>query len=474
MKRIFIFLLVCSCWQIFPVHADVLVPLNLFAEKSKDVTKEHVFVWNGDQYSCDSPSALYFKTEKEAKKLCAFCPNREVKRMSGGDKYGHLKINGKTYYSCENESCLNCSDEGWCGGDLGHAEVKDVYACVSKTIKKCPADKPQLDTFGVCHSCDEEENIDMSWDTTGERVGYENKDFSGSKGGDVCDNRSLIWVGKDVYSVLKNCSKESPLQDYKGKCHRCDDPSAIVVATGRRRLRNKEEEQVQNYCVPDKVSIPWQGEQDSVCPNRVDIEFGGRHRYYSVYSILQNCSTTMPLRDEDGGCHSCTEPKEIVQNEKAVAFLGEIRCGKIYNANSEVVGTVIAASPFARDKDGHSARLVALGVVTKESKKFSPSFGMEYVWDMYDMKNKKIGSVKAEYHSLCGGEEVCGSFSAKMYDLQGKLVAHGNGQQEGADPKNNKAIYYWENVSDKTCPNREMYRKNTEYRENVLVSRLKK
>lgn len=96
---------------------------------------------------------------------------------------------------------------------------------------------------------------------------------------------------------------------------------------------------------------------------------------------------------------------------------------------------------------------------------------------MYDMKNKKIASVKVEFDGVCIDKD-CGSFQAKIYDLKGKLIAHGNGEYNGTNTKKNESTYYWENVSDRTCPNRKMYRKDIKeewgYRSNQLVSGLKK
>ena len=84
-----------------------------------------------------------------------------------------------------------------------------------------------------------------------------------------------------------------------------------------------------------------------------------------------------------------------------------------------------------------------------------------------------------KFQGLCDGDKSCGSFVATIYDMQGNVIAHGGGEHNGTNPKNNTSTYYWEKVPDNTvCPNRKMYR--TEIKEewrsrpNVLVSGLKK
>ncbi len=445
-------LTILICLFNLSVYADLLIPQKLFAEKNEDTSKGNVFVWNGAQYSCDSPSPLYFKTKKEAQKLCGLCSNREVKQVSGGDESGHLKVNGKHYYSCEDENCLKCSEEGWCGGNLGHEEVKDVYACMPKSIKKCPLNKPQLDTFGFCHSCDEEKGIDVSWLEI-EMINNNGKQEGIAKKGFVCDNRKLISVGvgqPEFYSVLYACSSKRPLKDYMGKCHSCDVTKAIVVEKGRYSATQFEDES---------------------CSNRKNMRFDEGLGYYTVFNIMKECPADKPLRDEHGGCHSCSEKKEIILDEKAVAFWGTIKHGKVYDADSKEVGKIVEATPF--EKNGRKRLYMDV-----ETKKFEPSFGIKYVWDMYNMKNEKVGSVTMEFHSVCTGDEICGNFYAKIYDLKGKLIAHGEGQHNGEDSKNNTSTYYWESISDRTCPNRKIYRKNIEeewgFRVDQLVSGLKK
>ena len=427
-------LTVLVCLFSLPAYADMLVPLNLFAEKSKDTSKENVFVWNDAQYSCDSPSPLYFKTEQEAKKLCGLCPNRKITQVSGGDEYGNMEVNGKHYYSCENSHCLKCSDEGWCGGELGSEEVKDVYECAPKSIKKCPSQKPQLDTFGFCHSCDEEKGIDVSWIKIEKIYNHGKYEFMPEEGF-VCGNRKLISVGHghlDFYSVLNTCPSKRPLQDYMGKCHSCDETTSIIVEKGRYSTT-----QVRNES----------------CSNRKDARFDELFGYYTVFNIMKECPKDKPLRDEHGGCHSCDEPEEIIQDEKTVAVWGSIINGKVYDANSNEVGKIV------------------------EKNTFKPRFDVEYIWDMYDMKNKKIALVKIEFDSVCIDKD-CGSFHANIYDLKGGLIAHGKGEYNGTAPQKNESTYYWENVSDRTCPNRKMYRKDIKeewgYRPNQLVSGLKK
>ena len=478
MKRIFILLIVCSCWQIVPVCADVLVPLNLFAKQSKDTTKEHVFVWNGDQYSCDSPSALYFKTKEEAQKLCGLCPNREVKRMKGGDEYGHLKINGKTYYSCEERNCWKC-ENGRCSSK-NKDEVRDVYVCVSKTIKKCPSDKPQLDTFGFCHSCDKKEKIDVSWLDI-HMVYEDGKEVPVTKEDFMCDNRKLIalgWSQPDFYSVLEACPLDKPLQNYLGECYACDEPDVVITETKRGSYEEK---------IWDLIGFSggeaWQGKQNNFCPNRVDIISSDRHPYYSVSSILKHCPANKPLRDEKGGCHTCDEPQEIIQNE-AVAFWGNISYGKVYDKNANVIGKIVEATPFEKKRevkytyrDSRSIEEEKLRDKKRKTGKFVPESDTEYLWDMYDLNDQQIGTVKMEFHGRCDGDKSCGSFVATIYDMQGNVIARGGGEHNGTNPKNNTSTYYQENMSDSACPNRKVYRTEIEKRRgrssNVLVSGLK-
>ena len=441
-KFLFVVALGVFCLQTTFALADLLVPAELMAKKSKDPAKESVYSWtNSDKYRCDAP-VIFFFDQNQAKELCDLCPNRKLKKRLIKETWNDFDLYGKNYDNYDISMRKN-PNGSWSSRDVPFY----VYVCAPDKIKECPKDKPLLDNLGVCHACDEEAQIDISW-AIGEKKSATSELY---KLCSVCNNRKVIEsrietedTTEDNYlCVLSECPKERPLQDYYGVCHNCDDPDAILLNIWR---CNWVENSVFN-------NNPWRGKENEACPNRIETQ-GGSHTCFK-HTILKDCPSDKPLRDENGGCRSCDEVDDIPLH-KSVGFWGATRDGNIYDENLNLVGTV--------DEGRFDMEEEALSDKTR--------WKQNYTLDLYKLErdkkrggNEKIGYMKVRFTGgVCDGQKcenyTVGDFEASIYGPDDKLIAMGGGIQYGAERKHRfNADYYYTNVHpDKVCPNREVFR----------------
>ena len=435
------------CVVSFSACADGIVVYDIFAKKNEKASENKIFYWDNGEYTCDAPTALFFE-KKEAKKLCGLCPNRKLVKKKGGYQY----LNGRPY-SPRRE--FYTPDE----------KIENIYACVPESIKTCPKDKPLLDKFGFCHSCDDDVAVDISWNL---KKGVRNDENKGKKALNeacsVCKNRKV--QGENC--ILNECPTDKQLRDGKGSCLSCDKPEAVFINFERGVSMGGGNRIVsfgynENRCSQDAIRKinPW-GEDSfrkSTCSNRMMYADGGFGLSY--YDILKECPLDMPLRDEVGGCHSCDEEKDISQRGY-VTLWGVIRCGKVYDSDLKSIGSLKNAS-FSK----------SLSLLSDDD-----LYGEEY--GVYDSKGKKVAYMKI-------GKRSGGSYTTRMepqdaifrsfiYDLEDRIVAEGTVTLYEDETKNKDffdGVYYFvKSRTDKVCPNRIIIKDDDRF--GPIISRLKK
>lgn len=135
----------------------------------------------------------------------------------------------------------------------------------SYPILPCPSDKPLMNIYEWCYSCDESEGIMLA----------DAKDCA------LCPNRVL----KGSTCVIP-CPPDRPLMGNNGYCYACDDSQDMIY--------NIDE----NDC--------------SLCPNRVQ----------KGHACVLPCPSDKPLRDVYGNCHACDKTETSESSDKVVLIKG--------------------------------------------------------------------------------------------------------------------------------------------------------
>ena len=339
-------------------------------------------------------------------------------------------------------------------------EVKEV---------KCPKDKPLLDRHnGSCHSCDSTDNLDVDEDVCSS----------------VCKNR--IYSNDVVFSgcVLKECPKDKPIFTDRGECFSCNTTDTIFLGWGEKRT--VETQKIKNPCSRESISRPKPWWNDSVfngipdisekpslpkqkkitpslCQNRTMlISFNERTNNNVYYSRLTTCPPDMPLRDHNGGCHSCDEKKEILQ-DKSTVFWGEIRCKKVYDESLNLLGIIeddfiqkraseltdeelYNTKIFIHNEKGEKIAYIKVGKDYNENSEFSSKRKSGLTW-----YKKDFGKSYEDILYL----------TIFIYNMENQIIAEGSTKISEDISQNKNAFegtYYFSHtvLADKTCPNREI------------------
>lgn len=217
---------------------------------------------NGNCYACDYGSKIFVRGVLDR---CNICENRELL-----GEYCVLKCPDDKPLRDSAGNCHSCDDT--VSIQLGNPD--DCFLCSQRTlggennrycVLKCGEgiykDKPLLDARGVCHSCSEKENFNVTG--VEENCG-------------VCDNRDLVGS-----MCVHKCPSHEPLPDMNGGCHACKDPDPVRLSAA-------------NVC--------------SVCPNRVS---GGSFNLSCYLPCGEGIYKDKPMPDVMGVCHSCEETAAI-------------------------------------------------------------------------------------------------------------------------------------------------------------------
>ena len=177
---------------------------------------------DGNCYACDDETQVNVEGTVEN---CAVCSNRLV---SGSKKYCVLKCGLK---GTSNEN------------------------------------KPLMDTDGKCHTCDEENAINVAGINDNCSKCPDRYIIKGTYYGDYCS----------ICGVKGYSAENKPLQGVFGECNICDEPKSINLNG------------FTSYCL-------------AKCPNRT---------LSDVMCERDYCSEKAPLEDKDANCHPCNEPLPI-------------------------------------------------------------------------------------------------------------------------------------------------------------------
>lgn len=116
-------------------------------------------------------------------------------------------------YSCDTPESIYVSSSGVCTEVCPNRQLNDRGYCALPCYE---TNKPLMDYYGSCHSCDEIGTI-------------ETMDYPCS---DVCSNRSETISGKCVLKCGVGIYEKRPLMHQEGVCYACDTKNEVYVGEG--------------------------------------------------------------------------------------------------------------------------------------------------------------------------------------------------------------------------------------------------
>ena len=217
---------------------------------------------NGNCYTCENDNRVDVTGVQDN---CNVCNNREL-----DGNWCRVKCTADKPLRDAYGVCRSCNDEAfiYLGHNLKqkcsttcpnrHSSGENESFCGLKCGEGIYADMPLTDSSGVCHSCEETRNINVT------NV-HENCS--------VCPNREVIGH----LCALPCPDPDKPMPGTDGKCYACDDPEPLVAA--------------QYSC--------------SVCPNRISFN------YRCILQCGEGINANKPLLGANGDCYTCDEPKTV-------------------------------------------------------------------------------------------------------------------------------------------------------------------
>jgi len=312
---------------------------------------------DGNCYACDDETQVNVEGMVEN---CAVCSNRLV---SGSKKHCVLKCglkgtsnenkplmdtNGKCH-ACNEEvnvnvtkvtdNCNKCSNRylvtGTWTGD---------YCALCGVAGSTVEDKKALNTFGTCQSCEDSNLINVN--------GIESSCLS------ICPNRILL--GDKCYPT---CPADKPLRASDGVCYPCDYELAVPLS-----------------------GIAG-GKCKEICNNR---------KIENEKCVLDECPSTKPLMDANGGCHACDE-------EAGVNVTGVLDNCKKCPSRYLVTGTFT----------GDYCALCGVAGTTVEDKKALNTFGTCQSCNDSNLIN--VHGIESSCLSLCPNRTLVGDKCYREY-----------------------------------------------------------
>lgn len=216
---------------------------------------------NGNCYACDNVNQVDVTGVQDN---CNVCPNREL-----NGNWCRVKCSDDKPLRDGYGVCRSCDDENFIY--LGYYSKQNCAICPNRHLSgsnndycglKCGeglyADKPLTDTSGICYSCEETININVT------NV-HENCA--------VCPNREI----KGNLCALPCSDPDKPMPGTDGQCYSCDEVKPLHTA--------------QYSC--------------SICPNRININ------YRCILPCGEGINADKPLLGASGNCYSCDEPTAV-------------------------------------------------------------------------------------------------------------------------------------------------------------------
>lgn len=226
---------------------------------------------DGKCYACDNAAGVNVKGVQDNCNVCTNrglvgdmcvlpCPAETPVRDSGYKCHACDEekpfVSPKECYKCPNR-VLGGQGSGYCSLPCGEG----IYA-----------DKPLMESYGHCHSCDEDNGIRV--------YGVE-------------ENCSKACPNRTAYGSIcsKTCPDDKPLPSYANGCISCEDPTPVHV-------------------FGSKVAC-------DICPQRV---IGGAWNDYCLLPCGQGAYKDLPLTASNGTCHACDEEGVINAEASACAI----------------------------------------------------------------------------------------------------------------------------------------------------------
>ena len=205
-------------------------------------------------------------------------------------------------------------------------EIKEGQCCTSGG-QCCPKEKPLRDRNGGCHACDELRNVDVGSHPEYCSVcpkrylagGYPDRNYCSLCGveGTMVADKPLVW---DTQTSCYSCDYQD--NGSLGQIGIKDDYLCENVCPNRIFLSPNSSKRCTLPCPTDKplradygnnscktcdieaaISTTFLTEPCStICPNREE---------KNGYCILKDCPADKPLKDRNGGCHTCDELKNV-------------------------------------------------------------------------------------------------------------------------------------------------------------------
>lgn len=293
-----------------------IIILSLIFINKTLYAEDCIFNVKGECFGCDTPYSLKVGTPDNCLK---HCPNRISIRQG---KYATCDLNENTALSIYKDTHVDmkkCENEGFFKGEYNkcyscntteainisrYYDDEQKLPCTNRTIHytdvttsysvlKCPNDRPLMDRFFMCWSCDEDTPLDLS--------------FNQETNSMFCPLKRYL-VGGWSYKCPKNkeyltqraCAQCNGVW-YQEKCYNKEDLSTLPVNKCAFISSNKcyTCDDLQSFEIGSKILC------EEYCPNRTyNFVNMGTHSP-AVNCALKKCPDDAPLYDKIGNCYSC-------------------------------------------------------------------------------------------------------------------------------------------------------------------------
>ena len=303
---------------------------------------------DGTCHTCDETSSITVGQDGQCENLCSnrvkdgyYC---RLKCGEGDLQDKPLVDRNGNCHSCDEEKGISVASASQCE-DICSNRVYNSnsysYGCHLKCGEGDYADKPLLDYYGKCHSCD-----------TTERVDVDNSSGPDHPCVEVCSNRI-----KADSKCVPGCTSDAPLASITGYCYSCDQNGDVKVGTngqcsevcservkegeycrlkcGEGDLKDKPLQSDNGTCYScdenKEVYVGINGQCSEVCSGRV------KDGAYCSLKCGEGMYADKPLQDNSGACHSCSEGdgvyvgggqcSEVCQNLEKDGSYCRLKCG---------------------------------------------------------------------------------------------------------------------------------------------------
>ena len=297
------------------LDSDWSVPLVMFANNYA-YTGETGICDNGEDELADM--AFQFKEDlnpdampmggcvqdSDCKGSCVKCENQQcVSTCVGSERCATDQETGEKV-CCPSEKragpmCCSSTQNGW---------------CCNASSQCCPWHKPLVDKNGKCYSCDNEAGVDVTGVT---------------ENCSVCSEREIAQNYSTKLCVLK-CPKDKPLKGSNGKCYNCNDETVVTMYTPfnycstvcpNRTAGGASGMYCSISCSPDAF-YDIEGkchscdEESAISvPNEAECSKCSQRTLYGQFCVL-DCPQNM-IRNAEGICVSCTVQDPIKMTSQA-------------------------------------------------------------------------------------------------------------------------------------------------------------